>query len=147
MAQTQFFKRKSDNLEEYKSNFKKALEKVKIVKIFDLEVTIFFEKWIDSQKSYIPREDIDNFLPNMIFLFKKKEFYEFILQEFKQVKNKWNIMEYSFNLISKLDDSKKDFEKYLIKKQKEENLRNNLAKSKKEDEEKLKNLENLFDDI
>jgi hypothetical protein len=59
-AQTQFFKKSSDNLEEYKNNFKKALQKIKVVKLFNGEVINFLKKWIDSQKSYIPREDVDN---------------------------------------------------------------------------------------
>ncbi len=147
MAETQFFTRKDNNLKEYKSNFKKALQKVKTVKIFELEVISFFEKWINSQKSYIPREDVDNFLENMNFLFKNKDFYDFILLELKKIRNNWNILEYSFNLISILNDSKKDFEKYLTKVQVEKKLKNNLEKSKKEDEEKLKSLENLFDEI
>jgi len=58
MTQTQFFTRKSDNLEEYKSNFKKALQMVKTVKLFSDEVISFFEKWINAQKNYIPREFI-----------------------------------------------------------------------------------------
>ena len=99
MAQTKFFTRKSDNLENYKNNFLKALQKVKIVKIFDIEVIDYLEKWINSQKKYIPREDVDNFLENMNFLFKNEDFYTLFLYEKKKL-NKKNILEYSFNLIS-----------------------------------------------
>jgi len=87
MTQTQFFTRKSDNLEEYKSNFKKALQMVKTVKLFSDEVISFFEKWINAQKNYIPREDIDNFLSHLNLIFKNKDFYNFIVSELKQVKN------------------------------------------------------------
>jgi len=146
MAQTKFFTRKSDNLEDYKNNFLRALQKVKIVKLFESEVIEFLENWIKSQKSYIPREDVDNFLENMNFLFKHEDFYKLFLAEKKKLDKK-NILEYSFNLISKLDDLKKDFEKKLLEKEKQEKLKKDLEKQKKEDEEKLKNLENLFNEI
>ncbi len=147
MAQTKFFTKKSDNLEDYKNNFKKALQKVKVVKLFNDEIINFLQNWIEPQKSYIPREDIDNFLENMNFLFENKDFYDFILKELKNVKNNGNLLEYSFNLISKLDDSKKDFEKILDKKIREEKLKKDLKEAKNQDLEKIKKLENLFDEM
>jgi len=87
MTKTQFFTRENTNLEEYKSNFKKALQMVKTVKLFSDDVISFFEKWINAQKNYIPREDIDNFLSHLNLIFKNKDFYDFIVSELKQVKN------------------------------------------------------------
>ena len=140
MTQTQFFTRKSDNLEEYKSNFKKALQMVKTVKLFSDEVISFFEKWINAQKNYIPREDIDNFLSHLNLIFKNKDFYNFIVSELKQVKNNWKIQEYSFNLISKLDDSSKLFEQSEKKRINSEKLEKAKLNSKKEDEEEMEKI-------
>ena len=78
MAQTQFFTKSDENLENYKSNFKKALQKIKIAKLFDGEVIDFLEKWIDSQKSYISRDDVDNLGKNIDLVYKDKDFYEYI---------------------------------------------------------------------
>lgn len=140
MTQTQFFTRKSDNLEEYKSNFKKALQMVKTVKLFSDEVISFFEKWINAQKNYIPREDIHNFLNHLNLIFKNKDFYNFIISELKQVKNNWKIQEYSFNLISKLDDSSKLFEQSEKKRINSEKLEKAKLNSKKEDEEEMEKI-------
>ncbi|MDQ7009610.1 MAG: hypothetical protein Q9M94_04950 [Candidatus Gracilibacteria bacterium] len=134
MAKTQFFIRKSENLEEYKSTFKKALQMSKTVKLFSSEVVIFLDKWINVQKNYIPREDIDNFLTHLNLIFKNKDFYNFIVSEFKTVKNNGKIQEYSFNLISKLDDSSKDFNKSEKKRIISEKLEKAKLNSKKEDE-------------
>jgi hypothetical protein len=87
MAQTKFFTRSSNNLEQYKLNFKKALQMSKTVKLFNNDVISFFDKWIDAQQNYIPREDIDNFLNHLNHIFKDKNFYNFIISELKQVKN------------------------------------------------------------
>lgn len=145
MVQTKFFTRRYDNLKEYKNNFKMALAKVKVIKLFNLEVIDFLNKWIGSQKNYIPREDVDNFLENMNFIYKNKDFYDFVVKNCKSIKNKGKIQEYSFNLISCLDDSKKDFEKYLKQEEKKKTLENDLAKSKQEDKDKIEDLEILID--
>ena len=140
MAQTKFFTRSSDNLEEYKSNFKKALQMSKTVKLFNDEVISFFANWIETQKDYIPREDIDNFLTHLNYIFKDKNFYNFIYSELKQVKDNWKIQEYSFNLISKLDDSAKTFEKSEKKRELKEILEKNKLESKREDEEEMEKI-------
>jgi len=137
MTKTQFFTRENTNLEEYKSNFKKALQMVKTVKLFSDDVISFFEKWINAQKNYIPREDIDNFLSHLNLIFKNKDFYDFIVSELKQVKNNWKIQEYSFNLISKLDDSSKLFKKSEKKRINLEKLEKAKLNSRKEDEEEM----------
>jgi len=140
MAQTQFFKREDSNLDEYKSNFKKALQMSETVKLFSSEVINFLKKWINPQKNYIPRDDIDNFLNHLNLIFKNKNFYDFIISELKQVKNNWKIQEYSFNLISKLDDSAKSFQKSERKRIHSENLEKANSKSKKEDEKEMENI-------
>ena len=140
MTKTQFFKREYSNLEEYKNNFKKALQMIKTVKLFDDEVISFLNKWIDSQKSYIPREDVDNLLDNMKIIFKDKSFYDYSLSNLSLLKNKENILEYSFNLISKLDDLSKDYKKIKEKLIFEENLKKSKNLSQKEDEEEMKKL-------
>ena len=137
MTKTQFFTRENTNLEEYKSNFKKALQMVKTVKLFSDDVISFFEKWINAQKNYIPREDIDNFLSHLNLIFKNKDFYDFIVSELKQVKNNWKIQEYSFNLISKLDDSSKLFKESEKKRINLEKLEKAKLRSRKEDEEEM----------
>ena len=137
MAKTQFFTKENTNLEEYKSNFKKALQMVKTVKLFSDDVISFFEKWINAQKNYIPREDIDNFLSHLNLIFKNKDFYDFIVSELKQVKNNWKIQEYSFNLISKLDDSSKLFKESEKKRINLEKLEKAKLRSRKEDEEEM----------
>ena len=137
MTKTQFFTRENTNLEEYKSNFKKALQMVKTVKLFSDDVISFFEKWINAQKNYIPREDIDNFLRHLNLIFKNKDFYDFIVSELKQVKNNWKIQEYSFNLISKLDDSSKLFKESEKKRINLEKLEKAKLRSRKEDEEEM----------
>ena len=137
MTKTQFFTRENTNLEEYKSNFKKALQMVKTVKLFSDDVISFFEKWINAQKNYIPREDIDNFLSHLNLIFKNKDFYDFIVSELKQVKNNWKIQEYSFNLISKLDDSSKLFKESEKKRINLEKLEKAKLRSRKGDEEEM----------
>ena len=144
MAQTKFFTRSSLNFLEYKSNFKKALQMSKTVKLFDNKVISFLETWIDAQVNYIPREDIDNFLTHLNHIFKDKHFYNYIVWRLDLIKNNWKIQEYSFNLISKLDDAAKVFKKWEKRKKLQETLEKNKVESKKEDEEEMKNiLENL----
>jgi len=140
MAQTKFFTRSSNNLEEYKSNFKKALQMSKTVKLFNYEVISFFENWIEAQKNYIPREDIDNFLTHLNHIFKDKIFYNFMISDLKQVKNNWKIQEYSFNLISKLDDSAKNFKKSEKKRELQKTLEKNKLESKREDDEEMERI-------
>jgi len=140
MTKTQFFKREYSNLEEYKNNFKKALQMIKTVKLFDDEVISFLNKWIASQKSYIPREDVDNLLDNMKIIFKDKSFYDYCLSNLSLLKNNENILEYSFNLISKLDDLSKGYKKIKEKLIFEENLKKSKNLSQKEDEEEMKKL-------
>jgi len=144
MAQTKFFTRSSSNLEEYKSNFKKALQMSKTVKLFDKKVISFLQTWIDAQVNYIPREDIDHFLTHLNHIFKDKHFYNYIVWRLSLIKDNWKIQEYSFNLISKLDDAAKVFEKSEKRRKLQETLEKNKLKSKREDEEEMKNiLENL----
>ena len=144
MAQTKFFTRKSDSLEEYKNNFKKAISKIEIARLFDKQVINFLKNWIESQKSYIPREDVDNLWKNINLVFKSKDFYEYLLPRLKNIKNNSNILEYSFNLISELDESAKKFEDYKKKKDFKENLEKQKLESKqKEFTQAQKILENL----
>ena len=140
MVKTQFFERDFSNLEEYKNNFKEALQMIKTVRLFNDEVVDFLNNWISNQKSYIPREDVDNLKKNMKFIFKDKKFYDYCLEKLNLVKNSWNILEYSFNLISKLDDLSKDYNKIKDKIIFEEKLKESQKKSKKEDEEEMKKL-------
>ena len=140
MVKTQFFDRKYDDLEAYKSNFKKALVKIKTVNLFSDEVINFLNNWIDKQKSYIQREDVDNLLSNINLVFKDKEFYEYCLEDFSKVQNNWNVLEYSFNLISTFDDLVKDYKKFKNKKEFEENLIKQKEVSRKKDEEDIKKL-------
>ena len=139
-VQTKFFKKSSDNLGEYKNNFKKALQKIKIVKLFDNNVIEFLEKWIDSQKSYIPREDVDNLWKNMEMIYKDKDFYDYVVKGLNQVKNNWNILEYSFNLISKFDELAKKYSEYKKKKDFEEKLEKEKIEARKKEEEEMKKL-------
>jgi len=144
MVQTKFFTRSSDNLSEYKLNFKKALRMSRTVELFNNEVTYFFSNWIEAQKSYIPREDIDNFLIHLDHIFKNKFFYNFVISELNQVKDNWKIQEYAFNLISKLDDSAKSFEESEKKRKLQETLKKNKLISKREDKKEMERiLENL----
>ena len=140
MTKTQFFTRESDNIEEYKSNFKKALQMCETVKLFSSEVIGFLDKWINAQKNYIPREDVDNFLIHLNFIFKNKEFYNFIVSELKTIKNNWKIQEYSFNLISKLDDSSKLFKKSEKNRILSEELEKSKLNSKKKDDEEMEKI-------
>ena len=140
MVKTQFFERDFSNLEEYKNNFKEALQMIKTVRLFNDEVVDFLNNWINNQKSYIPREDVDNLKKNMKFIFKDKKFYDYCLEKLNLVKNSWNILEYSFNLISKLDDLSKDYNKIKDKIIFEEKLKEFKKKLKKEDEEEMKKL-------
>lgn len=140
MAQTQFFQRSDKNIDSYKKEFTKTLQKVRTVKLFSDEVISFFDKWIDVQVKYIPRDDIDNFWTHLDKIFKEKDFYDFMLEELKTVKNNWKIQEYSFNLISKLDDSAKDFIDFQKKKKAWEELEKNKNASKKEDEEEMQKI-------
>jgi len=140
MVQTQFFARSDENLEDYKNNFKKAMQKIKIAKLFDREVIKFLEKWIDNQKSYIPREDVDNLGKNIDLVFKNKDFYEYIRDWLKNIQNKGNILEYSFNLISQFDELTKSYNKYIKKKEFENNLQKEKLNTKKKDEEEIKKL-------
>lgn len=144
MAETKFFTREENWLESYKSNFKLALDKAKIVNLFSLEVINFFEKWLEKQTSYIPREDIDNFLPNMELIFENKKFYDFIVKKLETISNNWNILEYSFNLISALNDSKIEFQKSEDERIKKENLEKAELESKNEDKKKLEEMEELL---
>ena len=137
MTKTQFFKREYTNLEEYKANFKKALEMTQTVKLFPEEVIDFFWKWIKNQTNYIPREDVDNFLPHLKLIFKNKHFYNFIQSELKIVKNNWKIQEYSFNLISKLDDSTKFFDESEKRRLNYETLQESKLNSRKEDKDEM----------
>lgn len=140
MVKTQFFERDFSNLEEYKNNFKEALQMIKTVKLFNDEVINFLSNWINNQKSYIPREDVDNLKKNMKFIFRDKKFYDYCLEKLNLVKNSWNILEYSFNLISKLDDLSKNYNKIKNKIIFEEKLKESKKKSKKEDEEEMEKL-------
>jgi len=87
MVKTQFFERDFSNLEEYKNNFKEALQMIKTVRLFNDEVVDFLDNWINNQKSYIPREDVDNLKKNMKFIFKDKKFYDYCLEKLNLVKN------------------------------------------------------------
>lgn len=147
MAETQFFKRENFWLQEYKNNFKLALIKAKTVKLFSYDVLEFLEKWLEKQTSYIPREDVDNFLPNMNLIFMNKKFYDFSFKRLEVIKNNWSILEYSFNLISELNEVKKDFEKVEERKNNEEKLKNDELKSKKEDDNKLIEMEEILKNI
>jgi len=89
MVETQFFKRENSWLGDYKNNFKLALKKVKTVKLFSTDVLEFLEKWLEKQISYIPREDVDNFLLNMNLIFANKNFYDFTLKRLEKIKNNW----------------------------------------------------------
>ncbi len=140
MAQTQFFTRKSDNLEEYKSSFNKALQKIKTVKLFSEEVTNFLETWIDAQKNYIPRKDVDNLWKHLNILYKNKDFYDYLVWELQEVKNNWKIQEYSFNLISCLNESAKKFKAFEKKRKIKENLEKSKEKSKLDDERQMKKI-------
>lgn len=144
MVQTQFFKRENYWLEEYKINFNLAIEKAKVINLFSLDVLVFLKKWLEKQISYIPREDVDNFLPCMELIFQNKNFYDFVLVNLEKVKNNWNILEYSFNLISALNDSKIDFEKSGNELIKKENLEKAELKSINEDKKKLEGIEQIL---
>jgi len=144
MAQTKFFTRKSDSLEEYKENFKKAISKIEIARLFDKQVIDFLKNWIENQKSYIPREDVDNLWKNISLIYKSKEFYEYLLPRLKNIKNNSNILEYSFNLISELNESAKKFEEYKKKK----DFRQNLEKQKQENKKKeLEEAQKILDSL
>ena len=140
MAQTQFFKRQDTDLENYKSNFKKALQMVKTVKLFPDDVIYFLEKWINNQINYIPREDIDNFLSHLKLIYENKKFYNFVISELKNVNNNWKIQEYSFNLISKLDDSSSLFQKNEKKRINSENIKKAKLKSLEEDKKEMEDI-------
>lgn len=140
MTKTQFFTREDSNLENYKNNFKKALQMIKTVKLFEVEVIDFLWKWIENQKSYIPREDVDNLLWNMDLIFKDEDFYKYCLEKLNLVKNNWKIIEYSFNLISALDELSKKYWEIKKKKIFEENLKKDRELSKKEDEKEMNKL-------
>jgi len=144
MPQTQFFTKSDENLENYKINFKKALQKIKIVKLFNGEVIDFLEKWIDSQKSYIKREDVDNLWKNIDLVYKDKDFYEYVLDWLKNIQNNENILEYSFSLISEFDELAKKYNEYKKKKEFEENLEKQKLESKRKDREEI---EKLFEDL
>jgi len=144
MAQTQFFTKSDENLENYKSNFKKALQKIKIAKLFDGEVIDFLEKWIDSQKSYISRDDVDNLGKNIDLVYKDKDFYEYVWGLLKNIKNNGNILEYSFSLISEFDELAKKYNEYKKKKEFEENLEKQKLESKQKDREEI---DKLFADL
>jgi len=144
MAQTKFFTRKSDSLEEYKNNFKKAISMLEIARLFDKQVIDFLKNWIENQKSYIPREDVDNLGKNISLVFKSKEFYEYLLPRLKNIKNNSNILEYSFNLISELDESAKKFEEY----KKKNDFKQNLEKQKQESKKKeLEEAQKILDSL
>lgn len=147
MAETQFFKRENSWLEDYKSNFKMALNKVKIVRLFSIDILEFLEKWIEIQTSYITREDVDNFLPNMNLIFENKNFYDFTLKRLENINSNWNILEYSFNLISELEEAKKDFEKNEEERIRKETLNIAELESKNEDKKKLKEIEEVMNDL
>lgn len=140
MAQTQFFEREISQLDEYKRDFKKALQMVETVGLFSVDVVDFLRSWIDAQKSYIPRQDVDSFLTHMKTIFKDKEAYDFITKELQGEKNNWNILEYSFNLISGLDDGMKGFDKYKKKQLKNKQLEEQKLQTKQRDEEEMQNL-------
>ncbi len=53
------------------------------------------------------------------------------------VKNNWNILEYSFNLISEVDELAKKYKDYKRKKEFEENLEKQKKQDKKESEKEL----------
>jgi len=144
MSQTQFFTKSSDNLEEYKSNFKKALQKIKIVKLFSDEVINFLQNWIDSQTSYIPREDVETLWKYMGMVYKDKNFYDYLKENLENVKNNWNILEYSFNLISEIDELAKKFSEYKKKEEFEKKLKKKKKEAKQKDEAEL---ENIFDNL
>jgi hypothetical protein len=144
MTQTKFFTRSSDNLEDYKNNFKKAISKIKIAHLFEPKVIEFLENWIDNQKSYIPREDVDNLLSNINKVYKDKEFYEYIKPILDNVENNGNILEYSFNLISEFYEQAKKYKEYKNKKFFKEKLEKEKKLDEKKQEEEIKNiLDNL----
>lgn len=147
MVETQFFKRENSWLGDYKNNFKLALKKVKTVKLFSTDVLEFLEKWLEKQISYIPREDVDNFLLNMNLIFANKNFYDFTLKRLEKIKNNWNILEYSFNLISELEEAKKEFMRNEEERIRKENLNKAELESKNEDKKKLKEMENMFNNF
>ena len=144
MAKTQFFTKSDKNLENYKNNFKKALQKIKIAKLFNSKVIEFLDKWIDSQKSYISREDVDNLEKNIDLVYKDKDFYEYILDWLKRIKNNGNILEYSFNLIFQFYELAKKYSEYKKKKEFDKNLEKQKLESKRKDKEEI---EKLFDDL
>ncbi len=142
MSQTQFFTKSSDNLQDYKTNFKKALTRIKTVKLFSDEVINFLESWIDSQTSYIPRSDVENLWKHLELVYKDKEFYDYLENNLKQVKKSSNILEYSFNLISEVDELAKKYSEYKKKKQFEGNLEKQKLQDKKESEKELNKIMN-----
>jgi hypothetical protein len=144
MPQTQFFTRQDFGIDIYKSDFKKALDKVKIVNLFSAEVIDFLSTWIDAQTSYIPRTDIDNFLANMDLIYADKDFYDFVVNRQQSITSNGKINEYSFNLISNLDDSKVLYEKSQSEKNKKEELKNDEQIMKNEDRKRLDEIEKML---
>ncbi len=140
MAQTQFFKRENSQLDQYKKDFRITLEKVKIIKLFPEDVIVFFEKWIDAIESYIARDDVDNFWLHLYKIIKEEECYEYIKDELEKVTDNWKIQEYSFNMLTQLDESIKMFSSYQVQKIVERNLEQQKNESKKQDEEKMREL-------
>ncbi len=137
MVQTQFFKRSDLNINTYKDTFKSALKRCETVQLFPKEVITFLYGWIETQTSYIPREDIDNFWVHLDHIYSNKNFYTFIQQQLTQVQKGEKIIEYSFNLISQLHESAQKFESSEKKRTFNEQLEMDKKQSKKEDEAEM----------
>lgn len=140
MAHTQFFKRSSENVEEYKQDFKKTLSKIQIVRLFPESVISFLDQWIDVQTEYISREDVDNLWWYIKKIYTEKEFYDFIVQGLKEVQDNWKIQEYSFNLISKIHDAAWLFVASEKKRKAAEKLEESILQAQKEDELEMKRI-------
>ena len=142
MTKIKFFNKSDKNLESYRKNFKKALNRISIVKLFDKQIIIYLENWLDNQKSYIIREDVNNLWKNMDLIYIDKDFYDYVSNWLKFVKNNWNILEYSFNLISELDELAKKYSKYKKKNDFGKKLKKEKLESRIKDENEINKLLN-----
>ena len=145
MAKVQLFWKTNSNLEEYKLNFKKALSLLE--KYFPSNVLEFLNTYIEKQTSYVEREDVENLYKNALLLEENEEFRKYFLWEKWKMKKNWNILEYSFNLISLLNDKVQEFEKSEKLRKKQEKLKKEQEIAKQKNQAELDKLESLLDNL
>lgn len=152
MAQVQLFKKQSDWIESWKSQFLSGLELSQSIFLLPEDVYSFLQNRIKQQTSFTPRHDVDNFLTNIQQIIEDSELKQEIVEKTsKKDFSSMSILQKSFEYVSIIDDIvwqwQETKQKIQAEKNRQEQLSNMKQKEEQEKQNELANLENMLDNI